>query len=65
MDQPKRARSWKRRIQPRIDLKNDAPVLYSTRGSHLLEIAEHGTVPLVRKRPALIDQLQSRSRFSW
>ena len=24
----KRARSWKRLIQPKIDLKNDAPVLY-------------------------------------
>ena len=31
MDEPKRARSWKRPIQPRIDLKNDAPVFYSTR----------------------------------
>ena len=30
MDDSKRARSWKRRIQTRIDLKNDAPVLYST-----------------------------------
>jgi hypothetical protein len=28
MDEPKRARSWKRWIQPRIGLKNDAPVLY-------------------------------------
>jgi hypothetical protein len=27
-DQPKRARSWKRLIQLRIELKNDAPVLY-------------------------------------
>ena len=26
----KRARSWKRPIQPRSSLKNDAPVLYST-----------------------------------
>ena len=26
----KRARSWKLLILPRIDLKNDAPVLYST-----------------------------------
>lgn len=30
MDDPKRARSWKQRIQPRIDLTADAPVLYST-----------------------------------
>ena len=30
MDEPKRARSWKRWIQPRIGLKNDAPVLYCT-----------------------------------
>jgi Group II intron, maturase-specific domain len=39
--EPKRARSWKQRIQPRCGLKNDAPVLYSTscRPSH--EIASH------------------------
>jgi len=30
MDDPKRARSWKRRIRPRINLTSDAPVLYST-----------------------------------
>jgi hypothetical protein len=30
-DDPKRAQSWKRRIQPRISLRNDEPVLYSTR----------------------------------
>jgi hypothetical protein len=29
-DDPKRAQSWKRRIQPRISLRNDEPVLYST-----------------------------------
>jgi hypothetical protein len=28
---PKRARSWKRRLRPRDNLKNDMPVLYSTR----------------------------------
>ena len=28
---PKRARSWKRRIQPRCGLKQAKPVLYSTR----------------------------------
>ncbi len=31
MDNPKRARSWKRRIQPRVDLRVVEPVLYSTR----------------------------------
>ena len=30
MDDPKRARSRKRRLQPRIALPNVAPVLYST-----------------------------------
>jgi hypothetical protein len=30
MDDPKRARSWKRRPRPRISLTNVAPVLYST-----------------------------------
>ena len=30
MADPKRARSWKRRTQPRIDLTNAEPVLYST-----------------------------------
>jgi len=30
MADPKRARSWKRRIQPRIYLTNAEPVLYST-----------------------------------
>ena len=29
-----------------------------------LEIAEHRAVPLVGKGPALLDQLQGRSRFS-
>ena len=30
MEIPKRARSWKRRLRPRVNLKNDVPVLYST-----------------------------------
>ncbi len=30
MDNPKRARSWKRRIQPRVGLKMVEPALYST-----------------------------------
>jgi hypothetical protein len=30
MENPKRARSWKRRLRPRVNLKNDVPVLYST-----------------------------------
>ena len=30
MDNPKRARGWKQRIQPRVDLKVVAPVPYST-----------------------------------
>ena len=30
MDNPKRARSWKRRTQPRVDLKIVEPILYST-----------------------------------
>ena len=30
MDNPKRARSWKRLIQPRVRLKMVEPVLYST-----------------------------------
>ena len=30
MENPKRARSWKRRLRPRANLKNDVPVLYST-----------------------------------
>ena len=30
MDNPKRARSWKRRIQPRVGLQIVEPVLYST-----------------------------------
>ena len=36
MENPKRARSWKRRLRPRVNLKNDVPVLYSTQdpGSH-------------------------------
>ena len=32
MENPKRARSWKRRLRPRANLKNDVPVLYSTSG---------------------------------
>ena len=40
MENPKRARSWKRRLRPRVNLKNDVPVLYSTHwltiGSQLL-----------------------------
>jgi len=31
MDNPKRARSWKRRIQPRVNLRIVEPVLYSNR----------------------------------
>jgi hypothetical protein len=31
MENPKRARSWKRPLRPRANLKNDVPVLYSTR----------------------------------
>ena len=34
MDDPKRARSRKRRIRPRIALPNVAPVLYSTDEVH-------------------------------
>jgi hypothetical protein len=30
MDNPKRARSWKRQIQPRVGLKTVEPVPYST-----------------------------------
>jgi len=30
MENLKRARSWKRRLRPRANLKNDVPVLYST-----------------------------------
>jgi len=30
MDNPNRARSWKRRIQPRVNLRIVEPVLYST-----------------------------------
>jgi hypothetical protein len=36
MENPKRARSWKRRLRPRVNLKNDVPVLYSTRSPHPL-----------------------------
>ena len=41
MNNSKRARSWKRRIQPRVGLKVVDPVLYSTH--HLVEqiVAEH------------------------
>jgi hypothetical protein len=31
MENPKRARSWKQRIQPRVTLRKAEPVLYSTR----------------------------------
>ena len=44
MDEPKRARSWKRRIQPRIDLTKDAPVLYSTDEPCLSLLLESGKV---------------------
>jgi len=38
MEIPKRARSWKRRLRPRANLKNDMPVLYSTnRVAHFLD----------------------------
>ena len=30
MENPKRARGWKRRLRPRVGLKNDEHVLYST-----------------------------------
>ena len=33
MENPKRARSWKRPLRPRANLKNDVPVLYSTNQS--------------------------------
>jgi hypothetical protein len=36
MADSKRARSWKRRTQPRIDLTNAEPVLYSTHFAMLL-----------------------------
>jgi len=35
MGNPKRARSWKQRIQPRVGLKAVEPVLYSTLGRPL------------------------------
>jgi len=38
MDNPKRARSWKRRIQPRVNLRIVEPVLYSTSFSSIREI---------------------------
>ena len=37
MGNPKRARSWKRRIQPRVGLKAVEPVLYSTVHRNLLK----------------------------
>jgi hypothetical protein len=40
MENPKRARSWKRRLRPRVNLKNDVPVLYSTRCCPLEEILD-------------------------
>jgi hypothetical protein len=47
MENPKRARSWKRPLRPRANLKNDVPVLYSTYSTplqytgSLTEIAAH------------------------
>jgi hypothetical protein len=40
MADSKRARSWKRRTQPRIDLTNAEPVLYSTHDSAEKPVSE-------------------------
>jgi hypothetical protein len=42
MENPKRARSWKRRLRPRVNLKNDVPVLYSTAAPRLKHSAAIG-----------------------
>ena len=41
MGNPKRARSWKRRIQPRVGLKAVEPVLYSTPRLAMLKIRNY------------------------
>ena len=49
---PKRARSWKRRLRPRDNLKNDVPVLYST--GRTAPIAREGITIMARTSRNLI-----------
>ncbi len=48
-DNPKRARSWKRRIQPRVGLKQAEPVLYSTQLSMKLRCKIRKGSRLIRR----------------
>jgi hypothetical protein len=43
MENPKRAQSWKRPRRPRVNLKNDEPVLYSTQGCPDTDVAADAT----------------------
>ena len=45
MENLKRARSWKRRLRPRVNLKNDEPVLYSTHWPIAIELKLHRSIP--------------------
>ena len=55
MEIPKRARSWKRRLRPRANLKNDMPVLYSTDGrpEYFEKLVELGKSEATGKRALL------------
>jgi hypothetical protein len=60
MENPKRARSWKRRLRPRVNLKNDVPVLYSTSDSaHLAGLQSSR----FRKRRCLDFSFEADERF--
>ena len=51
MDDPKRARSWKRRIQPRVGLKEAEPVLYSTPAYSLPKNIQRPALLNLRREP--------------
>ena len=59
MADSKRARSWKRRTQPRIDLTNAEPVLYSTQQRSYLNGLAHCFVRLTRCRWSYNHRLKS------
>ena len=54
MDDPKRARSRKRLIRPRVSLQNVAPVLYSTPNRPLIVLGDQGLVGAPKRIKGII-----------
>ncbi len=68
MENPKRARSWKRRLRPRVNLKNDVPVLYSTfprrrLACHSLGSCLRSVFPFDISRPAYFQSSRKKPVF--